>query len=66
VLEVDELFDHKTLKTKAIFITTQFVYTLATCVPALLVYTRHPLHVAYGLSIFLAGIYNGTRAPIHI
>lgn len=64
MLARDETFDHRQVKTKAIFVLTQFVYTLVTCLPSmLLIYDNHAAHIAYGLIIFVAGIYNGPSPP---
>lgn len=64
VLAPDERFDHRTLKTKSIFILTQFIYTLLTCLPALVIYHSFQLHVAYGLGMFTVAVFNGVRCSV--
>ena len=59
VLAPGERFNHTEGKTKAIFIATQFVYTLLTCLPPLAVYGSFPCHVAYGVALFTIAVFNG-------
>ncbi|EWM23149.1 Protein of unknown function DUF2838 [Nannochloropsis gaditana] len=66
VLAPDERFDHRTLKTKSIFILTQFIYTLLTCLPALVIYHSFQLHVAYGLGMFTVAVFNGANYYIDV
>jgi hypothetical protein len=47
----EETFDHRTIKTKVIFILTQFVYTMVTCLPVFLIYPYFSFHTAYGLMV---------------
>ncbi len=59
VLAPEESFDHRSHKTKAIFVLTQFVYTLLTCLPALVTYDSFSWHVVYGLGMFTVAVFNG-------
>lgn len=64
VLAPEESFDHRSHKTKAIFVLTQFVYTLLTCLPALVIYDSFLWHVAYGLGMFTVAVFNGVSLLI--
>ena len=65
-MAADETFDHQTLKTKAIFIITQFVYTLLTMTPALCIYGSFVLNVLYGLAMFTMAVFNGAVYYIEV
>ena len=66
VLGPAENFDHRSHKTKAIFVLTQFVYTLLTCLPALVIYDSFSLHVAFGLGMFTLAVFNGANYYIDV
>lgn len=66
VLGPEECFDHRSHKTKAIFVATQFVYTLLTCLPALVIYDSFLWHVAFGLGMFTVAVFNGANYYIDV
>ncbi|GAB5035284.1 Hypothetical protein NocV09_02500410 [Nannochloropsis oceanica] len=66
VLAPEESFDHRSHKTKAIFVLTQFVYTLLTCLPALVTYDSFSWHVVYGLGMFTVAVFNGANYYIDV
>jgi len=61
-----ETFDHKSFKTKVIFIITQFLYTLVTILPGLFIWHHYGYHVAYGLTLLTIAIFNGANYYIEV
>ncbi|RHY18806.1 hypothetical protein DYB25_003464 [Aphanomyces astaci] len=54
-----EAYDPRTIKTKAIFVAAQLVYTVVTFAPTPLLFTSHFLHCMYIQLIFVAAVHNG-------
>merc|ERR1712146_371729 len=66
IMRKDEVFDFRTLKTKFIFVFTQFLYTLAGIICAMPLYSNFYLHCLYGIVIFSWSTYNGATYYIDI
>jgi hypothetical protein len=66
IMKTDEFFDPTTTKTKAIFISTQFIYTLVTFCIAPLVYNSRMVHLVFIGFIFWVSAYNGAQYYIEI
>ncbi|RHZ20703.1 hypothetical protein DYB37_007912 [Aphanomyces astaci] len=54
-----EAYDPRTIKTKAIFVAAQLVYTVVTFAPTPVLFTSHFLHCMYIQLIFVAAVHNG-------
>ena len=63
---VDEEFDSRTVKTKVVFMASQFVYTLITFLPTLFLYWSHTLHLSYIIFIFSTAVYYGAGYYIEV
>ena len=61
-----EKYDPTTLKTKAVFMTTQLVYTLLTFVPTYFLYLCRELHAAFICLIMTVSIFYGASYYIEI
>lgn len=66
VLGRSEVFDPVTLKTKAVFMVTQLVYTVLTLAPTPLLYDYKWLHAAFLLCIGLNAVWNGSAYYIEV
>jgi len=56
-----ERFDPRTVKTKIIFIVSQFLYTIITFTPAYFLYYHQTAHLLYIGLVFTVSIFNGAR-----
>jgi hypothetical protein len=56
-----EPFDPTTLKTKCIFMGTQFLFTVATMLPAALLYSSYTFHCIFLLLTFGCAVWNGSN-----
>jgi len=66
VYRPDELPDASSIKTKAVFISAQFLYTLATFAPTYILYRSHLWNVVYLLFIFVSAAFNGASFYIEV
>jgi hypothetical protein len=66
IMKNDEFFDPTTAKTKAIFISTQFIYTILTFCVAPFVYYSRIFHLVFIGFIFWVSTYNGAQYYIEI
>lgn len=62
----DEEFDSRTVKTKVVFMSSQFVYTLITFLHTPLLYWSHTLHLSYIIFIFATAVYYGAGYYIEV
>ena len=62
----DETFDPEAWKSKFIFWTAQFVYTLLTIVPGVIVYHSYTLHVCFLCYVMTGCIWNGASFYIEV
>ena len=60
-----EEFDPDSTKTKIIFMTVQFVYTLVTILPVPLFYYNFYIHTCFLLFVFMASVWNGAGYYVH-
>mmetsp|Transcript_71017 Transcript_71017/g.199373 ORF Transcript_71017/g.199373 Transcript_71017/m.199373 type:complete len:569 (+) Transcript_71017:849-2555(+) len=65
-MKPDERFDHKTFKTKLIFMFSQFCYTAVVLLPTPLHYSVFPLSAVYVMGVFGVAIYNGGEYYIEV
>lgn len=66
VLRPGELFHSEAWKTKIIFVTVQLIYTCATLLPATLLWSSFPAHLAYLLAIYTFCVWNGGSYYIEV
>jgi hypothetical protein len=66
IMRRDEDYVSTEFKTKFIFMTSQFVYTVFTFLPSFLVYYSYHLHLLYILLVFTNSVYNGASFYIEI
>ena len=66
LLRSDEHFDSNSTKTKMIFMGAQFLYSIMTFVPTILLYNSQMCHVAFMISIFCAAAFNGASFYIEV
>lgn len=66
LFEKDEEFNSAELKTLLVFMSSQFVYTLITMLPAFLLYNAYYLHMAVISFIFTCSVYNGASYYIEV
>lgn len=66
LMRQDELFDSDSVKTKMIFMSTQFIYTLTTFVTVPIFYYSSTLHMAFIIILFCVAVYNGGEFYIEI
>lgn len=55
----DEEYDASSVKTKLIFITSQFIYTCCTFLPTPFFYHNKNVHISFIAFIFVTAVYNG-------
>jgi len=66
IIKQQEAFNPKTVKTKLIFITSQFIYTILTFTPAYFLYYNRFAHLVYIGLIFTVSIFNGASFYIEV
>ena len=66
VLKPDENFDSNSYKTKFIFISTQFVYTLLTFAPLCLLFMSETANLLFIILIFTASVFYGAGYYVHM
>lgn len=66
IVKQHELFDPRTVKTKMIFIASQFIYTTITFIPAYFLYNHQFGNLIYIGFIFTVSIFNGASYYIEI
>jgi hypothetical protein len=66
ILRPDEMFNSRENKTKIVFISTQFLYTVITFLPTPLLYRSPTLHVFYLIFIFTAAAFYGAGFYIEV
>lgn len=66
VMAPGEVFDSSTVKTKVVFMTVQFLFTLATFLPAPLMYSSHSASVVFLVGIFTCALANGSNYYIEV
>mmetsp|Transcript_28109 Transcript_28109/g.26965 ORF Transcript_28109/g.26965 Transcript_28109/m.26965 type:complete len:369 (+) Transcript_28109:227-1333(+) len=62
----NEEFDASSMKTKLVFISSQFIYTVFTFLPTLLLYNSQLCHIAYLLLIFTMFTFNGASFYVEV
>ena len=62
----DEYPDATSLKTKTVFISVQFLYTLVTFVPTMVMYRSHKWNIVYLVFIFASAAFNGASFYIEV
>ena len=62
----DEYPDATSLKTKIVFISVQFLYTLLTFSPTMVMYRSHHWNIAYLIFIFTSAAFNGASFYIEV
>ena len=65
-LKLDEHFDSNTMKTKMIFMGAQFIYSVVTFLPTLILYNSQLCHGLFIIFIFLASAFNGASFYIEV
>lgn len=66
IMKRDEKFDPTKLKTKAIFMSTQLLFTVATMLAAVALYTHYVAHAVFLLAIFGCAVWNGSNFYIEV
>lgn len=66
LVKQQEAFNPKTVKTKMIFIASQFIYTIITFTPAYFLYHHRFAHLLYIGLIFTVSIFNGASFYIEV
>jgi hypothetical protein len=66
VMRADEDYVSSEFKTKLVFMTSQFVYTVLTFIPSFIVYQSHTWHACYACFIFIVSVYNGASFYIDV
>jgi Protein of unknown function (DUF2838) len=66
LLRFDEHFDCYSVKTKIIFMSAQFLYSITTFAPTILLYNFQICHVAFLIFIFCAAAFNGASFYIEV
>lgn len=66
LMKPDEDYVSHEFKTKAIFMSSQFLYTMITFLPSFIVYRSMTLHLLYLIAIYSNSIYNGASFYIEI
>jgi len=66
VLKKGERLDPKTMKTKMIFVGSQFIYTIFTYLPSFFFFSSQLINLGYLLFLFVASVYNGGAYYIEI
>lgn len=66
LLRADEVFDSKTFKTKVIFMSLQFIFTLCTFLPAPLMYSSHTMSVLFLVGIFTCALANASNYYVEV
>ena len=61
IVKMHESFNPRTVKTKVIFIVSQFLYTIVTFTPAYFLYYHQTAHLLYIGFVFTVSIFNGAR-----
>jgi uncharacterized membrane protein len=62
----EEEFDASSMKTKIVFISSQFIYTVCTFIPTVLLYNSQLCHIAYLLLIFTMFTFNGASFYVEV
>ena len=62
----DEYPDATSMKTKIVFISVQFFYTLLTFLPTMVMYQSHLWNIAYLIFIFTSAAFNGASFYIEV
>lgn len=65
-LAADEVLQENTWKARIVFMVSQFVYTVVTAIPTILLFNNFYLHVGFVLLIIAWSIYNGANFYIEI
>lgn len=66
IFRPDEDYDSRTVKTKLVFITSQFLYTLVTFIPTPLLFWSKGAHLFYIFFIFSVSVFNGASFYIEV
>mmetsp|Transcript_15296 Transcript_15296/g.23035 ORF Transcript_15296/g.23035 Transcript_15296/m.23035 type:complete len:560 (-) Transcript_15296:92-1771(-) len=66
VMKKDEEYQAHEVKTKIIFMTSQFVFTVVAFLPSFLLYRSYRLHVGYMVALFVTAVYNGASYYIEV
>lgn len=66
VFREDEEFDASSMKTKLIFIISQFIYSVVTFIPTILLYNSQYCHIVYLLLIFTTFTFNGASFYVEV
>lgn len=66
VMKKGESFDHSTLKTKVIFMSSQLAYTAVTFLPIPWLYNNQSRHLYFVIFVFVIAIYNGASFYIEV
>ncbi len=66
IFKPDEIYNNKTLKTKVVFIVSQFIYTMATFAGTNLLYQYQGLQISYIIGIYVLSIFYGASFYIEI
>lgn len=66
ILKKGEKLDPKTMKTKMIFVASQFVYTFLTYLPSFFFFSSQLLNLAYLIFLFVACVFNGGAYYIEV
>ena len=61
-----EEYDSTTVKTKLVFMSSQFIYTVITFTPTVFLYSSQSLHLCYIIFIFTMAVYYGASYYIEI
>ena len=66
IFKADEFYNNKTLKTKIVFIVSQFLYTIATFAGTNYLYQYQGLQISYIIGIYVLSIFYGASFYIEI
>eukprot|EP00602_Paraphysomonas_sp_CaronLab_P006659 CAMPEP_0185036042 /NCGR_PEP_ID=MMETSP1103-20130426/28426_1 /TAXON_ID=36769 /ORGANISM="Paraphysomonas bandaiensis, Strain Caron Lab Isolate" /LENGTH=356 /DNA_ID=CAMNT_0027573411 /DNA_START=617 /DNA_END=1687 /DNA_ORIENTATION=- len=66
VMGKDEDYQAHEFKTKLIFMTSQFIYTVVTFLPSFVLYQSYTIHVGYMIALFVASVFNGASYYIEV
>ena len=66
LLKSDEHFDSNKIKTKLIFMGAQFIYSVVTFIPTVILYNSQICHALFIIFIFIASAFNGASFYIEV
>jgi hypothetical protein len=66
VMKPDEDYEPSEFKTKLVFMTSQFIYSVLTFLPSALMYQSYMIHVTIIIIIFVVAVFNGASYYIDI